>query len=131
MRQYRKALNRYAVCFGRFKHLTQLLFTKKRFDMTDNRESPIEITTDDFKIIGYQLVDTIANFLDTINDKPVTTGETPKQIQAVLGNASLPENGTSVSELFAKASDLLLNHSLLNGHPKFFGYDHLRQAISD
>ncbi|MBC7421950.1 MAG: aspartate aminotransferase family protein, partial [Ferruginibacter sp.] len=58
--------------------------------MTDNRESPIEITTDDFKIIGYQLVDTIANFLDTINDKPVTTGETPKQIQAVLGNASLP-----------------------------------------
>ncbi|MBC7749388.1 MAG: aspartate aminotransferase family protein, partial [Methylotenera sp.] len=90
--------------------------------MTDNRESPIEITKDDFKIIGHQLVDTIANFLDTINDKPVTTGETPKQIQAVLGNASLPENGTSVSELFLKASDLLLNHSLLNGHPKFFGY---------
>ena len=90
--------------------------------MTDNRESPIEITSEDFKIIGHQLVDTIANFLDTINDKPVTTGETPKQIQAVLGNASLPENGTSVSALFSKASDLLLNHSLLNGHPKFFGY---------
>ena len=90
--------------------------------MTDNRESPIEIITEDFKIIGHQLVDTIANFLDTINDKPVTTGETPKQIQAVLGNASLPENGTSVSALFSKASDLLLNHSLLNGHPKFFGY---------
>lgn len=90
--------------------------------MTDNRESPIEITSEDFKIIGHQLVDTIANFLDTINDKPVTTGETPKQIQTVLGNASLPENGTSVSALFSKASDLLLNHSLLNGHPKFFGY---------
>ena len=90
--------------------------------MTDNRKSPIEITKEDFKIIGHQLVDTIANFLDTINDKPVTTGETPKQIQAVLGNASLPENGTSVSELFSKTPDLLFNHSLLNGHPKFFGY---------
>ncbi len=34
----------------------------------------------------------------------------------------MPGNGTSVSELFSKTSDLLFNHSLLNGHPKFFGY---------
>lgn len=90
--------------------------------MTDKRKSPIEISKDDFKIMGYQLVDTISNFMDTINEKPVTTGETPTQIQQLLGNASLPENGTTVSELFSKTSDLLLNHSLLNGHPKFFGY---------
>ena len=90
--------------------------------MTDNRESPIKITTDEFKKIGYQLIDTISDFIDHIDERPVTTGETPKQIQTILGNASLPENGTSVSELFSKTSDLLLNHSLLNGHPKFFGY---------
>lgn len=90
--------------------------------MTDNRESPIEISTADFKIIGHQLVDAIADFIATITEKRVTTGETPKQIQSVLGNASMPGNGTSVSELFSKASDLLLHHSLLNGHPKFFGY---------
>jgi len=34
----------------------------------------------------------------------------------------LPENGTPAAELLAKASDLLFNHSLLNGHPKFLGY---------
>ena len=90
--------------------------------MTDNRESPVEITKDEFKKIGYQLIDTISHFIHTINEKPVTTGETPKQIQTVLGNASLPEQGTSVLELVSKTSDLLLNHSLLNGHPKFFGY---------
>lgn len=90
--------------------------------MTDNRESPIEISSADFKIIGHQLVDAIADFIATITEKRVTTGETPKQIQNVLGNAALPGNGTSVSELFSKASDLLLHHSLLNGHPKFFGY---------
>ena len=90
--------------------------------MTDNRESPIEITKDEFKKIGYQLIDSISHFIHTINEKPVTTGETPKQIQTVLGNASLPEQGTSVSELVSKTSDLLFNHSLLNGHPKFFGY---------
>src|SRR4029079_2789511 len=32
------------------------------------------------------------------------------------------ENGHSVSALFSKTADLLLHHSLFNGHPKFFGY---------
>jgi glutamate/tyrosine decarboxylase-like PLP-dependent enzyme len=32
------------------------------------------------------------------------------------------ENGTTAKELFSKATDLMFNHSLLNGHPKFFGY---------
>ncbi len=57
-----------------------------------------------------------------MDEKRVTTGETPKQIQTVLGNAFLPEHSSSVSEPFNRASDLLLNHSFLNGHPNFFGY---------
>ena len=90
--------------------------------MPDKRKSPIEISREDFKKIGYHLVDTISKFIDTIYEKPVTTGETPKQIQQLLGNASLPEHGIPAAELVTKSSDLLLNHSLLNGHPKFFGY---------
>ena len=90
--------------------------------MKDNRETPITISKEEFKKVGYQLIEILSDFIDTIDEKPVTTGETPKEIQTVLGNASLPEHGTSVSELFTKTSDLLLNHSLLNGHPKFFGY---------
>jgi glutamate/tyrosine decarboxylase-like PLP-dependent enzyme len=90
--------------------------------MTKDRKVAIEITKKEFKRTGYQLIDTISEYLDTINKKPVTTGETPNQIQNILGTASLPSNGTSVSELFSRASDLLLNHSLLNGHPKFLGY---------
>ena len=91
-------------------------------DRINHRKSAIEINKADFKKLGYGLIDTIAEFYETIEEKPVTTGETPKQIQTVLGNASLPENGTSVSELFSKTTDLLFNHSLFNGHPKFFGY---------
>ena len=90
--------------------------------MKEKRQSPVEISKDDFKKNGYQLVDAISNFIDTISEKQVTTGENPKQIQQLLGNASLPENGTSISEIISKSSDLLLQHSLLNGHPKFFGY---------
>ena len=90
--------------------------------MTNNRETPIEINAAEFKKIGYQLIDTISNFIGSIKERPVTTGESPKELQKILGTASLPENGSSAEEILLKASDLLLNHSLLNGHPKFLGY---------
>ena len=90
--------------------------------MTNNRETPIEISKEEFKKIGYQLIDTISDFIDTIEEKPVTTGESPKQLQKIIGTSSLPENGAPVEELLSKTSELLLNHSLLNGHPKFLGY---------
>jgi aromatic-L-amino-acid/L-tryptophan decarboxylase len=90
--------------------------------MESNRKTPIEINKEDFRKIGYHLIDKIADFIDTIKEKPVTTGKSPKQLQEILGNSSLPEQGISVEELFSKIPDLLFNHSLLNGHPKFFGY---------
>lgn len=90
--------------------------------MTNKRQSPIEIGKQEFKKIGYQLIDTIADFFDTIQEKPVTTLQSFKQLQQILGTSDLPENGTSAEELLSKTSELLLNHSLLNGHPKFLGY---------
>ena len=90
--------------------------------MTKYRETATEISKEEFNNIGYQLIDTISNFIYTIDKKPVTTGESPKEIQNILGSRALPELGTSVSEIVFKSTDLLFNHSLLNGHPKFFGY---------
>lgn len=90
--------------------------------MTKYRVTPVEIGKDEFRQIGYQLIDTISDFIGTIDEKPVTSGESPGQIQSVLGDDSLPEYGASPSELFSRATDLLINHSLFNGHPKFLGY---------
>jgi glutamate/tyrosine decarboxylase-like PLP-dependent enzyme len=87
-----------------------------------HRKTPVEIGKEEFKKIGYQLIDRIADFFDSIDQRPVTTGASPNQIQAILGTSPLPENGTAASELFLNAADLLMNHSLLNGHPKFMGY---------
>jgi aromatic-L-amino-acid/L-tryptophan decarboxylase len=89
---------------------------------TAPRISPIEMSKDDFKSIGYSLVNAIADFYENMRQGSVTTGETPKQIQAILGKSLLPEDGTPVTKLFDKATSLLFNHSLFNGHPKFFGY---------
>ncbi len=72
--------------------------------------------------MGYSLIDAIARFIDTIDEKPVTTGESPSQIEQILGNPSLPENGRAASTLLSETTELLMKHSLLNGHPKFLGY---------
>ena len=90
--------------------------------MTNNRKTPIEISKKDFQKIGYLLIDKICDFIDTIEERPVTTGKSPTQLQKILGNSSLPENGKSPAELLSKTTDLLFNYSLLNGHPKFLGY---------
>ncbi|MEO6550832.1 MAG: pyridoxal-dependent decarboxylase [Ferruginibacter sp.] len=90
--------------------------------MTNSRQSPLEITKEDFKKAGHQLIDAIADFIDGIKERRVTPGESPQHLQEILGNSSLPENGTSVSELLSTTASLLFNHSLLNGHPKFLGY---------
>src|SRR3954468_22457142 len=76
--------------------------------MATNRETPIEISKETFTKMGYQLVDTIASFIDTIEEKKVTTGESPEQLQHILGTAALPEKGTPAEQLLSKASDLLL-----------------------
>ena len=89
---------------------------------TDYRKSPIEISKKEFRKAGYQLIDTISEFFETFEDKLVTSGETPKEIQNILGNEPLPESGTPVEKLIFRTTDLLLQHSLFNGHPKFLGY---------
>ena len=86
------------------------------------RKTPLEISKNDFISTGHQLIDTISEFNDSINQKQVTPGKSPDEIQNILGSTSFPENGQTVSKLITRASELLLNNSLLNGHPKFMGY---------
>jgi glutamate/tyrosine decarboxylase-like PLP-dependent enzyme len=86
------------------------------------RHTPLEISKEDFQKTGYYLVDLLAEFYHSIASKAVTPGETPNQIRSILGNDKLPENGSAVFTIFERAAELLMKHSLLNGHPKFFGY---------
>ena len=90
--------------------------------MTKHRETPVEISKEEFREIGHQLIDSIADFLDKIQEKPVTTGESPEQLQKILGNLPMPDEPLSAQKIVNRTADLLFNHSLLNGHPKFLGY---------
>jgi len=88
-----------------------------------NRSSSIvEMNPEDFRKAGYELVDRIAEFLESLPTKPVAPGKTPKEMRAVLGNSSLPAEGTDSRKLLNDAADLLFKYSTFNGHPKFWGY---------
>lgn len=90
--------------------------------MGNKRKAPIEISKKDFKKMGYRLVDRIAAFIATIDERQVTTGETAQQLQKVIGNRRLPAGGKAPGEILERATSLLTTHSLFNGHPKFLGY---------
>ena len=90
--------------------------------MKIKRLTPIDISERDFIRIGHQLIDDIAAFNSSMSEKPVTAGKTPEEIQSLLVNRSFPTHGESPSELISRASEILFNNSLFNGHPKFMGY---------
>lgn len=86
------------------------------------RDSPIEMTPDEFRNIGYELIDQITSFLQSLPGHPVTTGEQPHNIQNILGQESLSLEGTNISTALKQTAKLLFDHSLFNGHPRFWGY---------
>lgn len=79
-----------------------------------------------FRELGHRLVDDLAGLLERLqspSELPVTTGERTPEIQAVLGaDAPLPEDGADPGDLLREATELLFDHSLFNGHPRFLGY---------
>lgn len=77
---------------------------------------------EEFRAVGHDLVDKVADFLATLRQRPVTPGESPETIRAVLGNASLPEKGMSAQALIDEVAPMLFDHSLFNGHPRFWAY---------
>jgi len=87
------------------------------------RKAPIEISGDEFKKLGYALTDRIASLLDNIRNKKVTTGLSPVKIRELIDSErSLNDEGKKSEEIINNAADLLIEHSLFNGHPRFWGY---------
>lgn len=90
---------------------------------TDTHDVPIAMAPEDFRRAGHRLVEVIAGFLSRMPEGRVTTDESPEALRALLGDDdSLPERGMDPTALLESAAALLFEHSLFNGHPRFFGY---------
>ena len=91
--------------------------------MTDNaRTAPLELSADEFRRLGHRLVDRLADVLASLPSRPVTRHDTRASIRAVVGDGSLPDSGADASAILDETADVLAEHSLFNGHPRFMGY---------
>ena len=80
------------------------------------------MSPEEFRALGYRLVDRVAEFLGSLPSRRVSPGESPREIRAILGDSPLPERGTAAEPLLDEAVRLLVEHSLFNGHPRFMGF---------
>lgn len=87
-----------------------------------HRQAPHDLSPEQFRQLGHALVEQIAGFLESLPGRPVAPGESPAEVRALLGQAPLPEQGTPAAELLRAAAELLFDHSIFNGHPRFWGY---------
>jgi aromatic-L-amino-acid decarboxylase len=95
----------------------------KTVDVLKGRTAPLEMSGPAFREAGHRLVEQIANWLEQMPDGPVTHDESPADVRRALGaDRGLPETGADPSQLLDEAAGLLFQHSLFNGHPRFFGY---------
>jgi aromatic-L-amino-acid/L-tryptophan decarboxylase len=89
----------------------------------ERRVSPLAMGSQEFRALGAQLIDRIAGFLDSLPERPVTPAESPSDVRHALdAGRSLPQHGADPAQLLNHAADLLFDHSLFNGHPRFWGY---------
>ena len=79
--------------------------------------------SEQFRSLGHALVDQVASLLESIPRGPVIRDRSPSAVREALGlNDGLPAEGTDPAALLATTVKQLHEHSLFNGHPRFFGY---------
>src|SRR5262245_60093612 len=92
-------------------------------DLARERAVPLEMDADAFRRAGHLLVDRLAELLASVPSRPVTPGESPAAVRAAFGlGGPLPEHGMAADALLEDTAQRLFDHSLFNGHPRFFGY---------
>jgi len=87
------------------------------------RQSSLDLSPEEFRSAGHTLIDRIADLLGSMRERQVTSGLSVMEIRELLdASVRMPEVGSECNLLLSQATDLLIKHSLYNGHPKFLGY---------
>jgi aromatic-L-amino-acid decarboxylase len=80
-----------------------------------------DMSADEFRRFGHEIVDWIANYFEHIEDLPVLAQIEPGDLKAQLP-ASAPENGESMEAILADVDRLIVPALTHWSHPSFFAY---------
>ena len=73
-----------------------------------SRGAPLRMDADEFRRAGHALVDSIAEFLTGLPERPVTAADEPREIERLIdASASLPEQGTDADTLLRSTASML------------------------
>jgi glutamate/tyrosine decarboxylase-like PLP-dependent enzyme len=86
------------------------------------RSSPLDLTPEQFRVLGHDLIDQMADLLREIPAGPVTQGAKLSDVREALQSRGVPREGSDPRTLLNETVSLLRGHSLYNGHPRFFGF---------
>ncbi len=87
-----------------------------------NKIQTLRMSAEEFRTAGLKLIEQLATFLETMPHNQVTTGENPAAIKNLLKIRNVPDDGQDIQEILKESTDLMIKHSLFNGHPRFWGY---------
>jgi glutamate/tyrosine decarboxylase-like PLP-dependent enzyme len=87
-----------------------------------SRSSALDMTTGEFREVGHQLIEQIADFYESLPERDLTAAKDRTQIRDLLGIEGLPAQGVAADVLLKEVAPLLFDNSLHNGHPRFLGY---------
>src|ERR1700747_1410873 len=73
----------------------------------ERTDSPLELSPEEFRALGYRVVDRMAEFLKSLPERPVTRGESAQSIRKLI-DIPFPEHGAPAEQLLEQAMDLLL-----------------------
>ncbi len=94
----------------------------KMAQVKDGPAAPLEMSATEFRALGHDLVERIADFLERIPHRPAAPHMAPSQARARLGQGGLPETGAEPGDLLARAAELVFEGCRINGHPRSWGY---------
>jgi aromatic-L-amino-acid decarboxylase len=85
------------------------------------RTAPLELNPEEFRELGYRVIDRITEFLKSLPSMPVAPTESATSIRELI-SLPFPNEGQPARPLLEHAFDLLVGHSTFNSHPRFWGY---------
>ena len=92
-------------------------------DDRSRRHAPIDLSPEEFRRLGHELVDQVAEHLGSLPGRKVTAAASSDDVRHRLPlGPRLQDEAMDPEALLWEATALLFDQSLFNGHPRFFGY---------